>query len=171
MLSIAVDPTANGTVFAGSNHGVHVSTNAGSSWASATGDLPDVMIADLVVHPIAGRLFAGTHGRGIYSTDLTALRGEGGQGSAFPLRGQAQPSWARMTIEERDQALFVSCPGAGHGTLVLYDPAGREVYRHEVRVSDAGASIETPTVFSRGVYIARLRSADGGDFRGKLVLR
>ena len=76
-----------------------------------------------------------------------------------------------MTIEERDQALFVSCPRAVQGTLVLYDPAGREVYRHDVSVSDAGARIETTTVFSRGVYIARLRSADGGDFRGKLVLR
>ena len=56
-----------GLLYAGTEHGVWVSFDAGDAWQPLSLNLPDTQVADLVVE--AHDLVAGTHGRSIYVLD------------------------------------------------------------------------------------------------------
>jgi len=65
--TIREDPKRKGLLYAGTEHGVWVSWNAGASWQSLSLNLPDTQVSDLVVEE--NDLVAGTHGRSIYILD------------------------------------------------------------------------------------------------------
>jgi hypothetical protein len=75
------DPARSGLLYAGTEHGVWVSFDAGVNWQSLRLNLPDVQVADLRVE--RDDLVIATHGRGFYVLDRVA-----------PLR-QWNPSFAR----------------------------------------------------------------------------
>jgi photosystem II stability/assembly factor-like uncharacterized protein len=56
-------------LFAGTESGLFVSTNAGESWTRFTHGFPTVPVDDLVIHPRENDLIVGTHGRSIYVLD------------------------------------------------------------------------------------------------------
>ena len=61
------DPVRRGLLYAGTEHGVWVSFDAGDSWQSLSLNLPDTQVSDLVVE--SHDLVAGTHGRSIWVLD------------------------------------------------------------------------------------------------------
>ncbi|MFM8569906.1 MAG: glycosyl hydrolase, partial [Candidatus Kapaibacterium sp.] len=62
-------------LFAGTEYGLYVSMDGGSSWAQFTGDFPTTPVRDLQIHPREHDLVIGTHGRGMYIVDdVTPLR-------------------------------------------------------------------------------------------------
>ena len=62
-----------GLLFAGTEHGVHISFDDGARWQSFSRNLPDVQVSDLVVEQ--RDLVIGTHGRSFWILDdLSALR-------------------------------------------------------------------------------------------------
>src|SRR5262249_4525130 len=63
-------------LFLGTEFGLWVSSDAGTSWAEFKGNrFPSVAVRDLQVHPRDGDLVIATHGRGIWIVDdLTPLR-------------------------------------------------------------------------------------------------
>lgn len=62
-------------IFVGTEFGVHVSLDGGTSWRPLMNGLPTVAVHDLVVHPRDNDLIAGTHGRGLYVLDdITPLQ-------------------------------------------------------------------------------------------------
>ena len=65
--SIREDITRAGLLYAGTEHGIWVSYNAGSSWESLRLNLPDVQVSDIQVTD--KDLVIGTHGRSIYILD------------------------------------------------------------------------------------------------------
>jgi photosystem II stability/assembly factor-like uncharacterized protein len=70
---IRADPTTPGLLYAGTELGVHVSTDDGSTWAPLQLNLPVAPIHDLIVK--GTDLIAGTHGRAIWILDdLTPIR-------------------------------------------------------------------------------------------------
>jgi photosystem II stability/assembly factor-like uncharacterized protein len=70
---IREDPVRAGLLFAGTEHGVWVSFDAGDHWQSLSLNLPDTQVSDLVVE--AHDLVAGTHGRSIWILDdINVLR-------------------------------------------------------------------------------------------------
>ncbi len=66
--------------FAAGDIGVYETADAGATWANAYPGLPNVQVLDLVLQRSTGLLYAGTYGRGIFSTSVltgrTALRGD-----------------------------------------------------------------------------------------------
>ena len=66
--------------FVAADVGIYESVDAGGSWSSAYPGMPNVQVLDLVFQRATGQLYAGTYGRGIYSTSVlagqTALRGD-----------------------------------------------------------------------------------------------
>jgi photosystem II stability/assembly factor-like uncharacterized protein len=50
------------------------SLDRGQSWMSLNTNLPTVAIHDIALHPTAGELVAATHGRSLWTLDLTPLR-------------------------------------------------------------------------------------------------
>ena len=65
--SLALDPSDPDTIYAGTDVGVLVTTNGGTSWVPLGNGFPIVSAVDLDVNPYLGLLRAGTHGRGAWS--------------------------------------------------------------------------------------------------------
>jgi photosystem II stability/assembly factor-like uncharacterized protein len=65
--AIREDPEREGLLFAGTEHGVYVSFDAGTHWQPLRLNLPDVSVQDLVVKD--NDLVIATHGRGFYVLD------------------------------------------------------------------------------------------------------
>jgi hypothetical protein len=62
-------------LFVGTEFGAFVSVNGGKSWIELKNGMPTVAVHDLLIHPRAGDLIAGTHGRGVYILDdITPLQ-------------------------------------------------------------------------------------------------
>ena len=61
-------------LYLGCEFGLWVSMNRGASWQKLNSNLPTVAIHEIAQHPIAGEIVVGTHGRGIWILDATALR-------------------------------------------------------------------------------------------------
>ena len=63
-----------GLLFAGTDHGLYVSLNAGRNWLPFKGTMPWVKVTDLVIHPRENDLVVATYGRGLWLTDITLLQ-------------------------------------------------------------------------------------------------
>ena len=62
-------------LFVGTEFGLFISVDGGAQWAQFKGNLPNVAVRDLAIHPREQDLMIATHGRGIYILDdLTPLR-------------------------------------------------------------------------------------------------
>ncbi|MEK9503561.1 VPS10 domain-containing protein [Gaopeijia maritima] len=70
VLSMAEHPDNPDVLFAGTEHHLFVSTDAGGSWARMP-NLPTTAYDDIIVHPREKDLVLGTHGRGIWILDDT----------------------------------------------------------------------------------------------------
>lgn len=81
---IKQDPVNPDLLFVGTEVGCHFSVDGGKTWSRLSGlsdgksglitGLPTVAVQDLVIHPRDLDLILGTHGRGIYIADVSALR-------------------------------------------------------------------------------------------------
>jgi hypothetical protein len=64
--AVEVDPTNANRVWVGADLGVYQSLNAGQSWTDFSASLPNAFVGDLLFHPHARVLRAGTRNRGIW---------------------------------------------------------------------------------------------------------
>ena len=71
---IKEDPAIAGLLYVGTDHGVYVSYDDGSSWSRILDDMPQTPVHDLVIQSVANDLLIGTHGRSIYKTNVSNLR-------------------------------------------------------------------------------------------------
>ena len=70
---IAEDPRNASLLFLGTDHGLFVSIDGGARWVRMRANMPNVPVRDLLIHPRENDLVVGTHGRGIFVTDITPL--------------------------------------------------------------------------------------------------
>lgn len=68
------DPSNNRIVYVGTDNGLYVSLNGGSSYMSFGKNLPRVPVHDLTIHHKAKDIIIGTHGRSIYKADLEEIQ-------------------------------------------------------------------------------------------------
>ena len=68
-LSIIEDPIEKNLIFLGTDDGLYISINAGSSWQKWTNGFPTVSVKDLVIHPREHDLIIGTFGRAAWVLD------------------------------------------------------------------------------------------------------
>jgi photosystem II stability/assembly factor-like uncharacterized protein len=71
---IREDPKNPNLLFAGAEWGLYVSIDGGKTWSDMTGNMPTQPVYDLQIHPRDGELIVGTHGRGIFITDIAPLQ-------------------------------------------------------------------------------------------------
>ncbi len=84
-------------LFAGTDGGLFVSLNDGGSWQALRGNMPQVAIHDLVVHPRENDLVVGSYGRGIWIADVNVLQewsAEVGEKSAHLFAVEPRPRLA-----------------------------------------------------------------------------
>ncbi len=68
-LSIVEDPEERNLLFLGTDDGLYISVDAGSSWTKYTKGFPTVSVKDLVIHPRENDLVIGTFGRAAWVLD------------------------------------------------------------------------------------------------------
>ncbi|MGB7392935.1 MAG: glycosyl hydrolase [Pricia sp.] len=71
---ILEDPENESLLFAGTDNGLFVSFDQGSSWEAFQNGMPNVAVHDAVIQPKAKHLLVGTHGRSIYKADISPLQ-------------------------------------------------------------------------------------------------
>ncbi|WP_418602278.1 WD40/YVTN/BNR-like repeat-containing protein [Hwangdonia sp.] len=67
---IKEDPKNEHILYLGTDNGAYVTFNNGENWEAFSKGLPAVAVHDIVVQPDANDLLLGTHGRGIYKTNI-----------------------------------------------------------------------------------------------------
>ena len=149
--SLAEHPDNPELVFAGSEHGLFASTDAGATWARMPA--PTTAYDDLVIHPRDKDLVMGTHGRGIWILDdLGALaawnaRVASAPAHLFPIRAAALFQYWKDTSYRAQEPYAGENPvdgaiityslgeGSGPARIVIEDERGNFV--RELSVPDA----------------------------------
>jgi photosystem II stability/assembly factor-like uncharacterized protein len=72
---IREDPVDANVLYTANDFGVYVTTNGGARWDVLGGNLPSVNVMDFIVHPRDRMLVIATHGRGLWTIDVSQLRG------------------------------------------------------------------------------------------------
>jgi hypothetical protein len=121
---IREDPTDPRLLFVGTDVGVYLSTDRGSSWHRFMRGLPTVPVHDLKIHPREHELIAGTHGRSIWIADILPLE----QLMADSVRGRAVGLFAPKVAYEYGQGP-VEGQAMGHQAFEAPSPAyGAELW-------------------------------------------
>lgn len=68
------DPENPNLLYVGTDHGLYASLDGGQTFMGMTNNMPFVPVHDLRVHPRAHDLIVGTHGRSIYTADVTHVQ-------------------------------------------------------------------------------------------------
>jgi photosystem II stability/assembly factor-like uncharacterized protein len=71
---IKEDSVNENVLYVGTDNGLYVSFNKGTSWQAFSKNLPNVAVHDLVIQPTAKHLIVGTHGRSLYKADISKLQ-------------------------------------------------------------------------------------------------
>jgi hypothetical protein len=71
---IREDVENENVLYLGTEFAIWVSIDRGASWTRLNNNLPTVAIHEIAVHPTAGEIVAGTHGRSLWVLDVAGLR-------------------------------------------------------------------------------------------------
>ncbi len=71
---IREDPVNPNLLFLGVDFGLYVTIDGGKTWTELKNNLPTQPVHDLLIHPRDRELIVGTHGRGLFITDISALQ-------------------------------------------------------------------------------------------------
>jgi len=71
---IREDPVNENVLYLGTEFAIWVSIDRGQSWVKLNNNLPTVAVHEVAIHPTAGEIVAGTHGRSLWILDVAALR-------------------------------------------------------------------------------------------------
>ena len=149
--AILEDSRNENVLYLGTEFGVYVSIDRGESWTRFNSNLPTVPVHDLAQHDEMNELVAGTHGRSVWITDISAL----GQITSEVLEAEA------TLFKPTD--VYMRARGKSRGTI------GNHAFRAENPRSGAGlmyAFTKTPKDASLeilgagGTVIASLEVAD-----------
>jgi sugar lactone lactonase YvrE len=126
---IVIDPANTARMYIGTDVGVFVTNDGGSSWALESTGFPNVITESLALHVVNGEtwLYAFTHGRGAWRVKLnnngcnfaiapaTVNASTGGQSGT--LNVQAQPNGCIWTATSNASWLQVTGSGSSSGTV------------------------------------------------------
>ncbi|MGE3274401.1 MAG: WD40/YVTN/BNR-like repeat-containing protein [Vicinamibacterales bacterium] len=131
--AVREDPTRQGLLYAGTQHGVYISFDDGGSWHAFDKGLPDTSVTDIVVEDNA--LAIATHGRSFYvMDDISALR-QFGQAATADVRLYEPPTTIRGSERATITYYLRSQPEAL--TLEFLDGSGAVVRAFEGRAPRA----------------------------------
>ncbi len=163
-----VDPTDGAKLYVGSDVGVFFSADTGATWNVLGTGLPAVSTYDLKIHVPTSTLYAGTHGRSIWSIDLsTATTVAAATGTppraARLFRAAPNPFNPATTLSfSLDEPTRID--------LAVYDIAGRRVRVLAAGILSAGehrivwnGKSDTGADAASGTYFARLAIRGDGE--------
>lgn len=72
---IREDITNPGMLYLGTEFGLWISFDTGATWSRLNANLPTVSVLEIAQHPTNGEIVLATHGRSLWATDISPLRG------------------------------------------------------------------------------------------------
>jgi photosystem II stability/assembly factor-like uncharacterized protein len=130
-------------LYLGTEFGLFVSIDRGTTWTRFKGNLPTVAVHEVAQHPTAGEIVIGTHGRSLWIADVTTLR-------------QWKPATMEQSavlFEPAEVVRWQSMPRSGDsGTrrfvgenpetdAVIYYSLGSDVREIELEIRDLGGRV------------------------------
>ncbi len=128
-------PERDREIYVGTDVGIFVSTDIGRSWAVDNDGLGNVIIADLRMRP-DGVLFAATHGRGMYRSSTSILRGD----LPAPVTAYLGQNYPNPVTAATGAETVIPYTLAVKGDVLLRvtDMAGRRIRERSFGQQDAG---------------------------------
>ncbi|NWF88911.1 MAG: T9SS type A sorting domain-containing protein [Ignavibacteriaceae bacterium] len=155
---IVVNPSNTNNIFIGTDLGVFSTVNSGSSWVQDNNGLANVSVADLDFRASDNKLFAATHGRGMFSTTVVTSVKEidGNIPNEFEL-SQNYPNPFNPTTSFK-----YSLPEGTNVKVVVYDLNGKQVAELVNSYQNAGTYEVTwnGKNFASGVYIYNVQAGN-----------
>jgi photosystem II stability/assembly factor-like uncharacterized protein len=124
ILYVVVEDRKNpNLLFVGKETGVFVTIDGGKSWLPLKNNMPTVPVFDLLIHPRENDLVVGSHGRGIFVTDIAPLQELdekvlASEAHLFEVEPRIRPSRRQMTGLFGDR--HFSGPNEPDGLVINY---------------------------------------------------
>ncbi len=180
---IVVDPIYPNILYVGADVGAFYSRDYGKNWLPLGEGMPVVSVYDIVVHPKLRRLAAGTHGRSMYTLDLSLLTEvdtpitENDQAPASLVLAQNYPNPFSISSAAATAIRYL-LPSASEVEVTIHDVLGQKIKtlvqrsqsRGEYTVTWDGTAASGAKV-ANGLYLIRLRASRFERTRKILVLR
>ncbi|MEI6409872.1 MAG: T9SS type A sorting domain-containing protein, partial [Bacteroidota bacterium] len=136
----------------GTDIGVYYSDADQINWAPFGEGIPNVYVFDLKIRQASRRLYAGTHGRGIYSIPMESVTG-----TKNPVENTLQ-----IQISPNPASNTIGFTGAGDhvfsGKVVLTDLSGRLMFQQNIQDQEMSRIVLKINQLPSGVYALRLVS-------------
>ncbi len=139
----------------------------GASWAKFNSNLPTVAVHEIAIHPTAGEIVAGTHGRSLWVLDVTALRQmspETVKSDAHLYKPNDAIRWHRQLLRGSSGTRRFVGQNPPFGAQIFYS-LGKDTAKVTLKITDIhGQTIrELETVNKAGLHVSRwdLRPASG----------
>jgi hypothetical protein len=161
---ILYDSTTN-YLLVGTDIGVFYSDADVIDWKPYGTDMPAVYVLDLKIRQASRKLYAGTHGRGVYSVDLQTL-----VGTNNPSEEQAE---ARIYPNPtRNVLMFKTESGKNfEGKIELFDAMGRLVMRKKIAQQPLSEVVLDVAALPVGMYFLQASNVTGQSIlRDKVVI-
>ena len=160
--SIIVEETRDSILFVGTDAGVYYTSNLGATWQAVGTGLPNSPVFDINYHQPTHLLVAATHGRSIYSVDVSSI--VVGVHNISQIAETYSLSQNYPNPFNPSTKIQFSIPKSGNVKIMVYDITGKEAKvlvneRKEIgqyEVEFNGSSLAS------GVYFYRI---EAGDFR------
>jgi len=178
---IVVDPIYPNMLYVGADVGAFYSRNYGKSWEPLGAGMPVVSVYDIVVHPKLRRLAAGTHGRSMYTLDLSPLTDVDApitENSHLPDSPALAQNYPNPFSSAAATTIRYLLPNESEVEVTIHDVLGQKIKtlvqrsqpRGEYTVKWDGTTTSGVKV-ANGLYLIRLRASIFERTRKILVLR
>lgn len=158
--SLIIEESRDSILFAGTDAGVYYTTNLGASWNAVGTGLPNAPVFDINYHQPTKMLVAGTHGRSIFSIDVTeivvGIQNISSLAESYSLSQNYPNPFNPVT------KIKFSIPSSGNVKISVFDVSGKEVRVLLNERKDVGTyEIDFSGYnLSSGVYFYRIESGE-----------
>ena len=161
---IVINPANTSNIFVGTDLGVFSTNNTGGTWVQDNGGLANVSVADLDYRSSDTKLFAATHGRGMFSTTIVTSVKE----LEVNLPGKFELSQNYPNPFNPSTKFRYALPEGRNVKVVVYDLNGRRIAELVNNYQNAGTyevtwngKNDNGVHVASGTYIYRI---DAGNF-------
>ena len=158
--AFAVDPKDTSRLFAGTDLGAFMSLNAGGTWQLLGNGMPLVPVYDIKIFfdSQAHKLVAGTHGRSMYTLDLSVIPTASDPPISQDASAEVVLAYGFPNPFDSEVTLTYTLPSRGVTVLEIYNVLGRRVQTLVSGYQAAGEHQATwrPGAVAKGMYFARL---------------
>ncbi len=161
---ILYDSTTN-YLLVGTDIGVFYSDADLIDWKPYGTGIPAVYVLDLKIRQSTHKLYAGTHGRGVYSVDLQTLVGTKDPATSLVnARVYPNPTHNVLLFKTETAQAF-------QGKIELFDAMGRRVLSKKITAQSLDEVVLDVAALSQGIYFLQALNAEGHTMlREKVVI-